>query len=62
MRGSTVVFVIITALIAIFVKSIYGLFYLCSDLVYVILFPQLVSVIYIPWVNVIGSAAGKLYN
>lgn len=31
---------------ALTVKSIYGLWYLSSDLVYVILFPQLVSVVY----------------
>jgi high affinity choline transporter 7 len=31
----------------IMVESIYGLWYLCADLVYVILFPQLFSVVYL---------------
>ena len=40
------------------IHSIYGLWYLCADLVYVILFPQLVSVIYIGYTNTYGSLAG----
>lgn len=39
-------------------RSIYGLWFLCSDLVYVILFPQLVSVIYLKGTNTYGSLAG----
>lgn len=34
--------------LALTVSSIYGLSLLCSDLVYVILFPQLVLVVYLP--------------
>jgi len=37
------------------VKSIYDLFHLCSDLVFVILFPQLVGAVHIPMVNTYGS-------
>ncbi|KAI0213393.1 High-affinity choline transporter 1 [Lamellibrachia satsuma] len=44
--------------LAIIVHSIYGLFYLCADLVYVILFPQLFCVIYIPSSNSYGSLCG----
>ncbi|XP_078494543.1 high-affinity choline transporter 1 [Ciona intestinalis] len=33
--------------LALVVKSVYYLFYLCSDLIYVILFPQFVSVLYL---------------
>lgn len=40
--------------IAINVDSIYGLFFLCSDLVYVILFPQLLCVLWIPFSNSYG--------
>lgn len=44
----------------ILVQSIYELWFLCSDLVYVILFPQLVSVLYMPFTNTYGSLAGYL--
>lgn len=43
---------------AITVDSIYDLWFLCSDLVYVILFPQLVSVVYLSGTNTYGSLAG----
>ena len=41
--------------IGILVSSIYVLWYLCSDLVYVILFPQLLSVVYVQHSNTYGS-------
>ena len=43
---------------AISVDSIYALFKLCSDLCFVILFPQLLCVVYFRWSNIYGSAAG----
>lgn len=42
---------------AITIKSIYSLWALCSDLVFVILFPQLVCAIYVSFVNTYGSLA-----
>jgi len=42
------------------VESIYALFHLCSDLVFCILFPQLVAAVYIPSVNTYGSIAGYI--
>ena len=39
------------------VKSIYVLFHLCSDLVFVILFPQLFGAVHIKFVNTYGSIA-----
>ncbi|KAK0058927.1 high-affinity choline transporter 1, partial [Biomphalaria pfeifferi] len=45
---------------ALCVKSIYVLWYLCADLVYVILFPQLLCVIYIKKSNTYGSLAGYI--
>lgn len=51
---------LMATLMAIFVDSIYGLWYLCSDLVYVILFPQLISVVYLKDTNTYGSLAGYL--
>lgn len=43
---------------AIMITSIYELWFLCGDMVYVILFPQLVSVIYLSGTNTYGSLAG----
>ncbi|XP_005094203.1 high-affinity choline transporter 1 [Aplysia californica] len=43
---------------ALCVESIYALWILCADLVYVILFPQLACVIYIESSNTYGSLAG----
>lgn len=47
---------IMATAMALTVKSVYGLWYLSSDLVYVILFPQLTSVVYLKkHVNTYGS-------
>ena len=43
---------------AIVVDTIYGLWFLCSDLVYVILFPQLVLVVYTKCTNTYGVLTG----
>ncbi len=45
-------------LLALRVQSVYALWFLCSDFVYCILFPQLVCALYDPKANRIGSAAG----
>ncbi|VDK63446.1 unnamed protein product [Onchocerca ochengi] len=45
-------------LMALTINSIYGLWYLCADLVYVILFPQLVCVVYFKHSNTYGSVTG----
>ncbi|XP_065065906.1 high-affinity choline transporter 1-like isoform X2 [Rhopilema esculentum] len=45
---------------ALTIKSIYYLFVLCSDLVFVLLFPQLVSALYIPFSNVYGSISAYI--
>ena len=42
------------------VKSIYALFHLCSDLVFVILFPQLVGAVHIEDVNTYGSVVAYI--
>lgn len=57
-RGAVVVVGGLALILGLSVQSVYGLFYLCADFVYVILFPQLVAVIYIPFVNVYGSIVG----
>uniref|UniRef100_A0A0R3S3T3 High-affinity choline transporter 1 n=1 Tax=Elaeophora elaphi TaxID=1147741 RepID=A0A0R3S3T3_9BILA len=47
-------------LMALTINSIYGLWYLCADLVYVILFPQLVCVVYFKHSNTYGSITGYM--
>ncbi|GFN83156.1 high-affinity choline transporter 1 [Plakobranchus ocellatus] len=49
-------------LIAIFADTIYGLYVLCSDLMYVILFPQLTLILWMPQCNAYGSLAGFLVS
>ncbi|KAK3755104.1 hypothetical protein QZH41_017926 [Actinostola sp. cb2023] len=60
LRVSILVVGTLATLMGLTVDSVYTLFALCSDLVYVILFPQLVCVIYVPHVNTYGSMAGYL--
>ncbi|XP_078078918.1 high affinity choline transporter 1-like [Mustelus asterias] len=48
------------ATMALLTNSIYGLWFLSSELVYAILFPQFVCVLFIPSTNAYGSAAGYL--
>eukprot|EP00057_Strongylocentrotus_purpuratus_P019526 XP_011674000.1 PREDICTED: LOW QUALITY PROTEIN: high-affinity choline transporter 1 [Strongylocentrotus purpuratus] len=57
-RISIVVTTILATIIALTVHSVYYLYVLCSDLVYVIIFPQLVCVLYIKVCNTYGSLVG----
>ncbi|CAG5122372.1 unnamed protein product [Candidula unifasciata] len=57
MRLAQVVITVLACYMAISVSSIYRLWILCSDFVYVILFPQLVCVMYIRDTNSYGSFA-----
>ncbi|GAA57421.1 Cyanide hydratase [Clonorchis sinensis] len=50
----------LSCLLAICIQSIYGLWYLCSDLIYVILFPQLICVLYVRFSNTYGSLIGYI--
>ncbi len=59
MMRVAIIFVAAAATVmAIVVDSIYGLWFLCSDLVYVVLFPQLVLVVYTSFTNTYGVWAG----
>eukprot|EP00062_Callorhinchus_milii_P018636 gi/632972397/ref/XP_007902638.1/ PREDICTED: high-affinity choline transporter 1-like [Callorhinchus milii] len=58
MRISICVFGLISTVLALLSNSVYGLWYLSSDFVYVILFPQLVSVLFIKSSNAYGSIVG----
>ncbi|XP_070540279.1 high-affinity choline transporter 1-like [Ptychodera flava] len=60
MRISIFVITAFAMLLAITIETIYGLWYLCSDLVYVILFPQLFCVVYFPGCNLYGSLLGYI--
>ncbi|XP_035824791.1 high-affinity choline transporter 1 [Aplysia californica] len=55
MRGAQVVVAVLSCVMAITVSSIYDLFVLCSDFVFVCLFPQLVCVMYLKGSNAYGS-------
>jgi high affinity choline transporter 7 len=48
----------LAALLALKVQSVYTLWFLCSDLVYVLLFPQLVMVLYDRKANAWGAITG----
>ena len=47
----------LATIMGITIKSVYGLWFLCSDLVYVVLFPQLFCVVYLKDTNTYGSMA-----
>ncbi len=50
----------LATLLALHVKSVYSLWFLCSDLVYVVLFPQLVMVLFFKRSNCYGAFMGIL--
>nr|XP_039250348.1 high affinity choline transporter 1-like isoform X1 [Styela clava] len=57
MRATIFVNAAISTILALTIKSVYDLFVLCSDFIYVILFPQLVAVMYLD-PNTYGSLCG----
>lgn len=60
LRGSIVVTGIVATVLALSVQSVYVLWYLCADLVYVILFPQLVMALYCKSANRTGAISGAI--
>ena len=58
MRIGVILVGALATVVAIHVDSIYGLWSLCSDLVYVILFPQLLCAVHFKNSNVYGSITG----
>ena len=58
LRVSIVCVAALSCIIAIEVNSVYGLFYLCGDFVYVLLFPQLTLVLYYKRGNAYGALCG----
>ena len=49
---------IAATLLALRIQSVYALWFLCSDLVYCVLFAQLVTALFDPKANAVGSCAG----
>ncbi|KAM7364014.1 choline transporter [Cochliomyia hominivorax] len=61
MRGGIIVVGILSTIMALTIPSIYGLWSMCSDLVYVILFPQLLMVVHFKkHCNTYGSLAAYI--
>ena len=58
MRIAVVVFATFATILSLTVNSIYLLFVLCADFVYVILFPQFLCVIHVPVSNSYGALVG----
>jgi high affinity choline transporter 7 len=58
LRISTVAVGVAATVIALKIRSVQALWYLCSDFVYVILFPQLVMALFSKSANRAGSIAG----
>ena len=60
MRGGILGVGVLSMVMGITIETIYGLWYLCADLVYVILFPQLTAVVYLEFSNTYGSLAAYI--
>ncbi|KAG7467149.1 hypothetical protein MATL_G00150300 [Megalops atlanticus] len=62
MRITIFVFGALAMAMALLTGTVYGLWYLSSDLVYVIIFPQLISVLFVKGTNTYGSVAGYIFG
>ncbi|KAK2905522.1 hypothetical protein QQF64_034091 [Cirrhinus molitorella] len=62
MRITIFVFGALATAMALLTGSVYGLWYLSSDLVYVIIFPQLLCVLFVKGTNTYGSVAGYIFG
>ncbi|KAG7277676.1 hypothetical protein CRUP_024496 [Coryphaenoides rupestris] len=62
MRITIFVFGSLATAMALLTGTVYGLWYLSSDLVYVIIFPQLLCVLFIKGTNTYGSVAGYVFG
>ncbi|XP_028846094.1 high-affinity choline transporter 1 [Denticeps clupeoides] len=62
MRITIFVFGALATAMALLTGTVYGLWYLSSDLVYVIIFPQLISVLFVKGTNTYGSVAAYVFG
>lgn len=60
MRVTVFVFGASATAMALLTKTVYGLWYRSSDLVYIIIFPQLLCVLFIKGTNTYGAVAGYI--
>ncbi|XP_060625685.1 high affinity choline transporter 1 [Anolis sagrei] len=60
MRITIFMFGAMATMMALLTQSVYGLWYLSSDLVYIVIFPQLLCVLFIKWTNTYGAIMGYL--
>uniref|UniRef100_A0A8C3VS61 High affinity choline transporter 1 n=1 Tax=Catagonus wagneri TaxID=51154 RepID=A0A8C3VS61_9CETA len=60
MRVTVFVFGASATAMALLTKTVYGLWYLSSDLVYIVIFPQLLCVLFIKGTNTYGAVAGYI--
>lgn len=59
-RISVLVLGVLASFLAIYVDSVYGMFIMAADIVFVILFPQLVAVVFISFSNTYGALTGYI--
>ncbi|KAH0624579.1 hypothetical protein JD844_032200 [Phrynosoma platyrhinos] len=62
MRITIFVFGALATAMALLTQSVYGLWYLSSDLVYIIIFPQLLCVLFVKGTNTYGAIVGYLFG
>lgn len=62
MRFTIFIFGGLATVMALVTGTVYGLWYLSSDLVYVIIFPQLLSVLFVKGTNTYGSVAAYFFG
>ncbi|XP_062910439.1 high-affinity choline transporter 1-like [Mobula hypostoma] len=60
MKTSVLLVTVLATVLALFTNTIYGLYVLSADIVYVVIFPQLVCALYVPCVNRLGFVTGVL--
>ncbi len=60
LRISVIVVGCVATVLAITFNSVFGLWYLALDVCAFVLFPQLTAVIFCPWTNAWGAAAGAI--
>ena len=60
MRIAIILVGLLATALGLSIKSVYALWFLCSDFVFVILFPQLFCVVYFTGCNTYGSLAGYI--
>lgn len=61
-KRSVLIVGILATMVALKIQSVYALWFLCSDLVYCILFPQLLTALFDPKANRWGARAGLLVS